>query len=108
VNAFVRAGRSPFSQRGEEAESGRMTQARVEALVPPLLEPEQPVSSRADAEMTTATEIHEDVFISLPFWYEENTPWCPRSTMSSGVLSIYPIQAVRQILRSQFHNLFQG
>src|ERR1700712_916072 len=66
VNALVRAGRSRLSQRGDEAESGRMTQARVEAEDPPLvLLPEaQPASSNADAATATTIEIDEEVFTS--------------------------------------------
>ncbi len=55
VNAFCSGGRSPFSQRGDDAESGRMTQARVALLEPPVLPDAQPVSSNADA--ATATTI---------------------------------------------------
>jgi hypothetical protein len=48
-----------------------MTQARLAVAVPlpvVLLPPDaHPLSSSAEAETTTATEIHEDDFISLPF-----------------------------------------
>jgi len=71
VNAAVRAGRSPFSHRGDDAESGRMTQALLgvaAGLLLVLLPPDaHPLSSNAEAETTTATEIHEEDFISLPF-----------------------------------------
>jgi hypothetical protein len=68
VNAFSRAGRSPPSQRGDDAESGRMMQARA-VVSPPVLPPvpEHPASSSADAEAATAIEINEDFFTSLPF-----------------------------------------
>src|SRR5882757_5027673 len=67
VNAFCSAGRSPFSQRGEDAESGRMTQARVEAVEPPPPLDAQPASRNADAATATTIEIDEEVFTSLPF-----------------------------------------
>ena len=37
VSALFRAGRSPFSQRGEDSVSGRITQARFETALPPVL-----------------------------------------------------------------------
>src|ERR1700754_4931559 len=82
VNALSSAGRSPFSQRGEDAASGRMTQARVEAasVAPPPPVPEQPVSTSAAALAATAIEIHEDFFTSLPFCVGEDVLlryYCP-------------------------------
>src|SRR6187402_1889835 len=69
LNAFARAGRSLFSQRGDDAESGRMTQARLADEPPPELPVEQPASSSAAALTATAIEINEDFFTSLPFWW---------------------------------------
>src|ERR1700733_3922194 len=70
VNAFSRAGRSPDSQRGDEAVSGRMMQARASdepPLSPPVAGAEQPARMSAEAEAATAIEINEDFFTSLPF-----------------------------------------
>src|SRR5690349_9223764 len=70
VNAASRAGRSPDSQRGDDAESGRMMQARAAASSPPPPSPEvpeQPARTSAVAEAATAIEINEDFFTSLPF-----------------------------------------
>jgi hypothetical protein len=75
VNAFWRAGRSPFSQRGDDAVSGRITQARFEVVDPPeaVVVLEQPASNIADAAKATTIEIDEDFFMSLPF-YKGDTP----------------------------------
>src|SRR5690554_1523466 len=71
VNAIWSAGRSPFSQRGEDAESGRITQARAAVVESSPVPPDaHPASNSADADNATATEVHEEVFISLPFWSE--------------------------------------
>ncbi|WP_231919270.1 MULTISPECIES: hypothetical protein [Microterricola] len=63
------------SQRGEDAASGRITQAResaageaVSLLPPPPPELEQPASINAETLATAANEINEDFFISLPFY----------------------------------------
>src|SRR6187402_631085 len=65
VNACSSAGRSPDSQRGEDAVSGRMMQARAASVV--AAGAEQPLSSIAEALAATAIEINEDFFTSLPF-----------------------------------------
>src|SRR6478609_6813701 len=71
VIAVSSAGRSPFSQRGEDAASGRMTQARVAVASselppsPPLLE--HPASNSIDAPARAVIEINEVFFIVLPF-----------------------------------------
>jgi hypothetical protein len=72
VKAFVSAGRSPFSHRGDEAESGRITQAREAVVAPPVPPPpeEQPDNASADAETTTAIGIHDFNFMAQPFFDE--------------------------------------
>jgi hypothetical protein len=60
VNAASIAGRSPFSQRGEDAESGRITQARVEPVASSE-ELEQPVRTSA-ADVANATNANAERF----------------------------------------------
>jgi hypothetical protein len=61
-NAACNAGRSPFSQRGEDAESGKITQARplaaaaaVSSLAAVSLPLEHAANKRAAAAVTAAT-----------------------------------------------------
>src|SRR5689334_24204060 len=67
LRAAAIAGRSPFSQRGDEAVSGRMTQARVEALSPPEPEPDPPEQAARASEATpaTTTAAMRDFFMAL-------------------------------------------
>jgi len=63
ANADWIAGRSPFSQRGEDAESGRITQA----LVPPEAsseELEHPVITSA-ADVNNATNANLEPFLTM-------------------------------------------
>jgi hypothetical protein len=75
-NASFSAGRSPFSQRGEDAESGKITQARplaapaaVSSLAAVSLPLEHAANKRAAAAVTAATPKERfNTQFSFVFW----------------------------------------
>ena len=75
-----RYGRSLFSQRGDDAASGRMTQARAAAASAVSVDPppppplEQPASSSAEIPANAAADTNEDLFIVLPILLVKSTP----------------------------------